>query len=107
MVLKNLFKHKTPIYFEDTDRDIEEPYVGSKGYHYCTDVIEDGGKIGINTPDDLYDKMTPFIRYIISTMKHELTEPYCSTFDIYLQCRDETDNENIGEFVRVVHFELS
>ena len=107
MVLKNLFKHKVPLYLTNNDRDIEEPYVRNIGYHYHSDLIEDGGKIGINNPDDLYDKLTPFIRYAVSTMKHELPESFYSTFNIYLQCRDETDDENFCEFIKMVHFELN
>ena len=76
-------------------------------YHYSTDVIEDGSKIGIDTPSNLYNKMIPFIRYMISEMKYDLPDPYSGIFNIYLQCRDETDNENFCEFTRVVRFELS
>ena len=107
MVLRNLFKHKVPLYLTSNDRDIEEPYVRNIGYHYHSDLIEDGGKIGINNPHDLYDKLTPFIRYAVSTMKHELSESFYSTFNIYLQCRDETDDETFCEFIKMVHFELN
>ena len=107
MVLKNLFKHKVPLYLTSNDRDIEEPYVRSIGYHYYSDLIKDGGKIGINNPDDLYDKLTPFIRYVLSTMKHEHSEPFYSTFNIYLQCTDKDNYENFYEFVKVVHFEIN
>ena len=107
MVLKNLFKHKVPLYLTSNDRDIEEPYFRNICYHYHSNIIEDGGKIGINNPDDLYNKLTPFIRYVLSTMKHKLSELFYSTFNIYLERRDETDDENFTEFIKMVHFELN
>ena len=106
MSLENLFKHKLPFYFHGTDFSNEDPYVESVVYHFNTDVIENGSKKGIDTPSNLYNKMIPFIRYMISKMEYELLEPYSSIFNIYLQCRDETDHENFCEFTRVVRFEL-
>ena len=107
MSLENLFKHKVPLHLGSNDEDREEPYVRNIGYHYHSDLIEDGRKVGINNPGDLYDKLTPFIRYAVSTMKHELSESFYSTFNIYLQCMDETDNENFCELIKMVHFELN
>ena len=107
MVLRNLFKHKVPFHFQATDIEYEDSCAESMVYHYSTDVIEDGSKIGIDTPSNLYNKMIPFIRYMISEMKYDLPDPYSGIFNIYLQCRDETDNENVCEFTRVVRFELS
>ena len=71
MVLKNLFKHKVPLFFSFyeglDDRDICE-----LGYHYSSKWIEDGSKVGIKYPDDLYEKLTPFIRYLISKIRYEI-----------------------------------
>ena len=107
MVLKNLFKHKLPFYFQGTDIEYEDSYAENMVYHFNTDVVEDGSKIGIDTPSNLYNKMIPFIRYIISKMKYGLPDPFSGIFNIYLQCRDETDNRNFCEFTRVVRFELT
>ena len=102
MVLKNLFKHKVPLFFSfyegQDDRDICE-----LGYHYSSKWIEDGSKVGINNPDDLYEKLTPFIRYLISKIRYEIVAPYRTSFNVYLNIR----NENGGlEIVKVIHFEL-
>ena len=107
MVLRNLFKHKLPFYFQGTDIEYEDSCAEGMTYHFNTDVVEDGSKIGIDTPSNLYNKMIPFIRYIISEMKNKLPDPYSGIFNIYLQCRDKTVNKNFCEFTRVVHFELT
>ena len=100
MSLKNLFKHKLPFYFHCTDIEYEDSCAEGMTYHFNTDVVEDGSKIGIDTPSNLYNKMIPFIRYIISKMKNELPDPYSGIFNIYL-------SKNFCESTRVVHFELT
>ena len=100
MSLKNFFEYKLPFYFQGTDIEYEDSCAEGMTYHFNTDVVEDGSKIGIDTPSNLYNKMIPFIRYIISKMKNELPDPYSSIFNIYL-------NKNFCESTRVVHFELS
>ena len=100
MSLKIFFEYKLPFYFQGTDIEYEDSCAEGMTYHFNTDVVEDGSKIGIDTPSNLYNKMIPFIRYILSKMKNELPDPYSSIFNIYL-------NKNFCESTRVVHFELS
>ena len=100
MVLRNPFKHKLPFYFQGTDIEYEDSCAEGITYHFNTDVVEDGSKIGIDTPSNLYNKMIPFIRYIISEMKNKLPDPYSGIFNIYL-------NKIFCESTRVVHFELT
>ena len=99
MSLKDLFKHKLPFYFQRTDIECENSDMEGMTYHFNTDVVEDGSKIGIDTPSNLYNKMIPFIRHIISKMKNDLPDPYSGIFNIYLR-------KNFCESTRVVHFAL-
>ena len=100
MSLKNLFKYKLPFYFQCLDIEDDDAELGRVVYHFNTDVVEDGSKIGIDNPSNLYNKMMPFIRYIISDMKDGIPYPYSGVFDIYLR-------KNFCEPTKVVHFCLS
>ena len=103
MILRNLFKHKLPLFFSVYEGDLENRDLCELGYHYDSKWIEDGSKVGINNPDDLYEKLTPFIRYLISKISYEIVVPYRTFFNVYLNIR----NENGGlESVKVIHFEL-
>ena len=73
------------------------------GYHYDGEWIEDGSKVGINNPNDLYEKVTPFIKYFISKIRYEILVPDRSSFDVYLSIRNENGSL---EFVKMIHFEL-
>ena len=100
MSLKSLFKHKLPFYFQCIDIEYKDSCAEGMSYHFNTDVVEDGSKIGIDNPSNLYNKMIPFIRYIISKIKNDLPDPYFGLFDIYLR-------KIFCKSTRVVHFELS
>ena len=103
MSLENLFKHKVPIFFTVYEGDLEDRNLCKLGYYYDGKWIEDGSKVGINNPNDLYEKLTPFIRYLISKIRYEILAPVLTSFDVYLSIR----NENGGlEIVKVIHFEL-
>ena len=104
MVLRNLFKHKVPLFFSFYEGDLEDRDLCKLVYHYGSKWIEDGSKVGINNPVDLYEKLTQFIRYLISKIRYEIVAPDCTSFDVYLSIR----NENGGlEIVKVIHFELN
>ena len=77
MSLENLFKYKEPLYFYFREQTFEGGLYNNVGYHYGGKLIKDGSKVGINNPDDLYNKLTPFIRYLISKMRYELNIPFC------------------------------
>ena len=99
MSFKNLFKYKLPFYFQSADIVYEQSYAEGMTYHFNSDVVEDGSKIGIDNPSNLYNKMIPLIRYIISDMKDDLPDPYSGIFYIYLR-------KNFCEPTKVVHFTL-
>ena len=104
MVLRNLFKHKVPLFFSFYEGDLEDRDLCELGYHYDSKWLEDGSKVGINNPVDLYEKLTPFIRYLTSKIRYEILTPVRTSFDVYLSIR----NENGGlEIVKVIHFELN
>ena len=103
MSLENLFKYKEPLYFYFREQTFEGGLYNNVGYHYGGKLIKDGSKVGINNPDDLYNKLSPFIRYLISKMRYELNIPFCVTFNIYICCY----SVDFQDFVKVIHFELN
>ena len=84
MVLRNLFKHKVPLFFSVYEGDLEDRDICELGYYYDSKWIEDGSKVAINNPDDLYEKLTPFIRYLISKIRYEIVAPYRTSFNVFL-----------------------
>ena len=102
--LENLFKYKEPLYLYHREQIVEGNRYNKVSYNYGRKVIKDGTKVGINNPVDLYNKLLPFFRYLISKMKDEVNNcPNRVTFNISVHC----PSENSRDFIKVIHFELN
>ena len=72
MAVASLFKHKVRFVQSGHDSDWGEPTIPNKGYHYSSNLIENGESVGIRSACDLFiDKLKPLFLHIISTMYHE------------------------------------
>ena len=93
MTVANLFKHK--IRFERCGNDSSwvELTIPNKGYHYLSNLIENGESIGIRSACDLFiDKLKPLFLHIISTMYHE-AEMEVDSIDIKVGVFDNESND--------------
>ena len=72
MVVASLFKHKVRFELCEHDSSWGEPLIPNKGYHYLSNLIENGESVGIRSACDLFvGKLKPLFLHIISTMYHE------------------------------------
>ena len=72
MAVASLFKHKVRFVQSEQGSDWGEPLIPNKGYHYLSNLIENGESVGIRSACDLFvDKLKPLFLHIISTMYHE------------------------------------
>ena len=81
MSLKNLFKHKLPIQFSNYIGNTPVGnVVGEDGcdfaYVFKSDRIHDVKKLSISKPLDIYEKLEPFLMYLISKIRYEVQFPY-------------------------------
>ena len=103
MSLKNLFKYKLPIQFSY--------YIGNTpvggvvgengcdfGYHFESDRIHDAKKLSISKPLDIYEKLKPFLKYLISKIRYEVQFPYRIIVDVSLYSEQQS--------YRMIHFVL-
>ena len=72
MAVANLLKRKLRFERCENDSNWDEPLIPNKGYHYLSNLIENGESVGIRSACDLFiDKLKPLFLHIISTMYHE------------------------------------
>ena len=76
MAVASLFKRKIRFercdQTENGDSDWDEPLLRSKGYHYTTNLIENGESVGVDYASDLFiHKLKPLFLHIISTIRYE------------------------------------
>ena len=101
MSLKNLFKYKLPIKFSF--------YIGNTptneledgcdfGYLFECDRMHDPKKLSVSKPIDIYEKLKPFFKYLVSKIKCEVQFPYRIVLDVLY-----TGYQSY----RMVHFELN
>ena len=82
MTVASLFKRKIRFERCENDSSWDEPTIPNKGYHYLSNLIENGESVGIRSACDLFiDKLKPLFLHIISTMYHE-AEMEVSSIDI-------------------------
>ena len=82
MAVANLLKHKIRFERCENDSSWDEPTIPNKGYHYLSNLIENGESVGIRSACDLFiDKLKPLFLHIISTMYYE-EEMEVSSIDI-------------------------
>ena len=82
MAVASLLKRKIRFERCENDSSWDEPTIPNKGYHYLSNLIENGESVGIRSACDLFiDKLKPLFLHIISTMYHE-AEMEVSSIDI-------------------------
>ena len=104
MSLENLFKYKLPIQFSFyTGNTPVGGVVGEDGcdfgYHFESDRIHDAKKLSISKPLDIYKKLKPFLKYLISKIRYEVQFPYRTIVDVFLSSEQQS--------YRMIHFELN
>ena len=99
MAVANLLKHKIRFERCGNDSSWDEPTIPNKGYHYLSNLIENGESVGIRSACDLFiDKLKPLFLHIISTMYHE-AEMEISGIDITVGVFDnESDDYDIVKY---------
>ena len=104
MSLKNLFKHKLPIQFSSYVGNI--PVGNAVGEDACeftyvfkSDRIHDAKELGISKPLDIYEKLEPFLKYLISKVKYKVQFPYRTIVDVFLF------TEELQRY-KIIHFVL-
>ena len=103
MSFKNLFKYKLPIQFSNYGGNT--PVGGAVGengcdfgYHFESDRIHDAKKLSISKPLDIYEKLKPFLKYLISKIRYEVQFPYRIIVDVFLFSEQQS--------YRMIHFVL-
>ena len=104
MSLENLFKYELPIQFSFyTGNTPVGGVVGENGcdfgYHFESDRIHDAKKLSISKPLDIYEKLKPFFKYLISKIRYEVQFPYRTIVDVFLYSEQQS--------YRMIHFELN
>ena len=104
MFLNDTVKYKLPIQFSFyTGNTPVGGVVGEDGcdfgYNFESNRIHNAKKLGISKPVDIYKKLKPFLKYLISKIGHEVQFPYRTVVDVFLS------SERQG--YRMVHFELN
>ena len=98
MAVASLFKHKVRFELSGNDSNWNEPTIPNKGYHYLSNLIENGESVGIRSASDLFiDKLKPLFLHIISTMYHK-AEMEVSSIDIMVGVFDNEsyDHDIVG-----------
>ena len=94
--IENLFKHKFPFNFISSGIDIEEPNIDSLVLFYGTDTIKNSNSIDVDSIDDLFKKLKPFLSYLrpITTEARVGGNPILeSTYSILLSGGETCDVE--------------
>ena len=104
MFLNDTVKYKLPIQFSFyTGNTPVGGVVGEDGcdfgYNFESNRIHNAKELGISKPVDIYKKLKPFLKYLISKIRHEVQFPYRTVVDVFLS------SERQG--YRMVHFELN
>ena len=104
MSLENLFKYKLPIKFSFyTGNTPVGGVVGEEGcdfgYHFESDRIHDAKKLSVSKPIDIYEKLKPFLKYLISKIRYEVQFPYRIIMDVFLYTGQQS--------YRMIHFEMN
>ena len=68
------------------------------GYHFESDRIHEAKKLSISKPLDIYEKLKPFLKYLISKIRYEVQFPYRIIVDVFLYSEQQS--------YRMIHFEL-
>ena len=93
MTVASLFKHKIRFERCGNDSSWDEPAIPNKGYHYLSNLIENGESVGIRSACDLFvGKLKPLFLHIISTMYHE-AEMEVGSIDIKVGVFDNESND--------------
>ena len=95
--IENLFKHKFPFKLIRSDSTIMEPNVGSLVLMDESGTVKNCNKINVNSLDDLFNKLKPFLSYLrsITTEARVGNNPILeSIYSIFLSGR-ETNGERI------------
>ena len=93
MAVANLLKRKIRFERCGDDSSWDEPAIPNKGYHYLSNLIENGESVGIRSACDLFiDKLKPLFLHIISTMYHE-AEMEVGSIDIKVGVFDNESND--------------
>ena len=103
MSLKNLFKHKLPIQFSHYVGNIPVGNVVGEdacdfAYVFKSDRIHDVKKLSISKPLDIYEKLKPFFKYLISKIRYEVQFPYRIIVNVFLFSEQQ--------HYRMIHFVL-
>ena len=105
--VENLFKHKTPFNLFSTWDDLYGRFE-IKGFVYKTKKIQNGSTIDIYCIDDLFERVKPFVTYLISTL-NTTTRPgyqyFNSVFDINIKSFDP--NYDLGfSYIKLIQLEM-
>ena len=99
MIIANLFKYKVHFDLVGHDPDQYEPYLYSKGYHYCSNEIENGESIGLTNVRDLYRKeLKPLFAHILSTVTRELVDTDDVVIKVNIICGEDCYEYDIVEY---------
>ena len=107
MAVANLLKHKVHFSFIGHDPDPDAPNMRGKGYHYISNVIDNGKSMGFKSIHYVYYLNTPLLSYILSTMRYDKRELETLYYPISWKAiikfhliREEDHKDHIIESVR-------